>query len=146
MRIPFRLTPPESRPFDVVGLGLNSVDLVAVVAEYPISNSKQRLQRFGRLCGGQTATAMAVTARLGWRDLPLTSFEAEVVLALLMPIVTLAAVQFLLRRAGQRTPRLGLVLVLQCVLVPASLLLGGAERVHLLANRSEEHTSELQSH
>lgn len=51
----------------MVGLGLNSVDLVAVVAEYPVSNSKQRLQRFARLPGGQTATAMAVAARLGWR-------------------------------------------------------------------------------
>lgn len=88
------------------------------------------LAYFGILAVGSAL----LTARLGWRDLPLTSFEAEVVLALLMPIVTLAAVQFLLRRAGQRTPRLGLVLVLQCVLVPASLLLGGAERVHLLAN------------
>ena len=67
MRIPFRIPPPASAPFDVVGLGLNSVDLVAVVAEYPVSNTKQRLQRFARLPGGQTATAVAISARLGWR-------------------------------------------------------------------------------
>ncbi len=66
MRIPLDIPPPGSRPFDVVGLGLNSIDLVGVVAEYPASNTKQRLQRFARLPGGQTATAMAICARLGW--------------------------------------------------------------------------------
>ncbi len=63
----FRFHPPRSTSFDVVTLGLNSIDLVAVVAEYPASNSKQRLQRFARLPGGQMATASAVCARLGWR-------------------------------------------------------------------------------
>jgi sulfofructose kinase len=66
MRIPFRI-PPASRPFDVVGLGENSMDLVAVVADYPTSNTKQRLQRFARHPGGQIATALAACARLGWR-------------------------------------------------------------------------------
>lgn len=61
----------------MVGLGLNSVDLVAVVAEYPLSNTKQRLQRFARLPGGQTATAVAVCARLGWRASYLGRFGAE---------------------------------------------------------------------
>lgn len=67
MRIPFAVPSPGTRPFDVAGLGLNSVDLVAVVAEYPALNSKQRLQRVARLPGGQIATAMATCARLGWR-------------------------------------------------------------------------------
>jgi sulfofructose kinase len=49
----------------VTGLGLNSIDLVAVVAEYPAANTKQRLQRFARLPGGQIATAMTVCAKLG---------------------------------------------------------------------------------
>lgn len=77
MRLPFTLPAREARPFDVVGLGLNSVDLVAVVAEYPLSNTKQRLQRFARLPGGQTATAVAVCARLGWRASYLGRFGAE---------------------------------------------------------------------
>jgi sulfofructose kinase len=59
--------PPRERPFDVAGFGQNSVDLLAVVAEYPASNSKQRLQRFTRLPGGQIATAMATCVKLGWR-------------------------------------------------------------------------------
>jgi sulfofructose kinase len=67
VRVPFSIPSGGSRPFDVVTLGLNSIDLLAVVAEYPTSNSKQRLQRFARLPGGQMATAAAVCARLGWR-------------------------------------------------------------------------------
>jgi len=67
VRVPFSIPSAPSKPFDVVTLGLNSIDLVAVVAEYPTTNSKQRLQRFARLPGGQMATASAVCARLGWR-------------------------------------------------------------------------------
>ena len=74
VRIPFSIPPAGSKPFDVAGFGLNSVDLVAVVAEYPPSNSKQRLQRFARLPGGQIATAMATCARLGWRARYVGSF------------------------------------------------------------------------
>ena len=66
MRLPFELPPPGKAPFDVVGLGLNSIDLVAVVPEYPPPNSKQRLDRFERMPGGQIATALSVCARLGW--------------------------------------------------------------------------------
>lgn len=55
------------REFDVVGFGLNSVDLLIVVAEHPKPNSKQRIQRFSRQPGGQAATAMVTCARLGWR-------------------------------------------------------------------------------
>ena len=79
MRIPFAVPAaraPESG-FDVVGLGLNSVDLVTVVAEFPRTNSKQRLQQFARLPGGQTATAVAVCARLGWRSSYLGRFGSD---------------------------------------------------------------------
>ena len=53
----FALTIPEPGrcAFDVVGFGENSVDLLAVVAEHPAVNSKQRLQRSMRLPGGQIA-------------------------------------------------------------------------------------------
>ena len=74
MRIPFRIAPSGSKPFDVVGFGLNSIDLVAVVAEHPSGNSKQRLQRFARLPGGQIATAMVTCARLGLRASYIVSF------------------------------------------------------------------------
>jgi sulfofructose kinase len=74
MRIPLRIASAAEKPFDVAGFGLNSVDLVTVVAEYPTSNTKQRLQRFARLPGGQIATAMATCARLGWRSRYIGSF------------------------------------------------------------------------
>jgi len=74
VRLPFRIPPAGSLPVDIVGLGLNSIDLVAVLAEYPASNSKQRLQRFARLPGGQIATAVTVCARLGWTARYLGSF------------------------------------------------------------------------
>jgi len=66
MRLPFRIPPAGSRPFDVAGLGLNSVDILAVVAEFPTANTKQRLQRVARLPGGQIATALVACVRLGW--------------------------------------------------------------------------------
>jgi sulfofructose kinase len=77
VRIPFAIPARSAHPFDVVGFGLNSVDLVAVVAEYPAVNSKQRVQRVARLPGGQMATAMVTCARLGWRARYVGRFGAD---------------------------------------------------------------------
>jgi sulfofructose kinase len=74
LRIPFPIPARRDKPFDVAGLGLNSIDLVAVVADYPTRNTKQQLRRFTRLPGGQTATAMVACARLGWRARYIGSF------------------------------------------------------------------------
>jgi sulfofructose kinase len=71
------LAPPAVKPFDVVTVGLNSIDLVAVVEHFPESNSKQRLQQFAELPGGQMATAAAVCARLGWRARYIGSFGSD---------------------------------------------------------------------
>ena len=60
--------------FDVVGLGQNSVDYVAVAATHPAPNSKQRLEQFACLPGGQVATAIVACARLGWRTRYIGSF------------------------------------------------------------------------
>jgi sulfofructose kinase len=74
VRLPFRVPLPGSRPFDVVGFGLNSVDLVAMVGEYPAPNTKAALQQFGRFPGGQIATAVTVCARLGCKGRYIGSF------------------------------------------------------------------------
>jgi sugar/nucleoside kinase (ribokinase family) len=66
VRIPLRF-PGPGPPFDVVGLGLNSVDLLATVTGHPRPNSKQRAERLTRQPGGQAATAMVTCARLGWK-------------------------------------------------------------------------------
>ena len=77
MRLPFRVPPGGAKPFDVVGFGENSVDLLTVLAEHPAPNSKQRVQRFGRLPGGQIATALVACARLGYRTRYIGSFGAD---------------------------------------------------------------------
>jgi sulfofructose kinase len=74
MRIPLRVPPASAKPFDIVGFGRNSIDFLAVVAEHPTPNTKQRLQRFAQLPGGEIATAMATCARLGWRTRYIGSF------------------------------------------------------------------------
>jgi sulfofructose kinase len=74
VRLPLAIPPPASAPFDVVTLGLNSIDLVARVDTYPARNSKQPLRQFSRLPGGQMATAAAVCARLGWSARYIGSF------------------------------------------------------------------------
>jgi len=57
----------EAKLFDVVGLGENSVDLIAVAPRFPRPDSKQTLDRLSTLVGGQTTTALVACSRLGWR-------------------------------------------------------------------------------
>jgi sugar/nucleoside kinase (ribokinase family) len=59
--------PAAARRFDVVGLGQNSIDLVARVPEFPRPNSKVPIDHLRWLPGGQVASALVGCARLGWR-------------------------------------------------------------------------------
>ena len=77
VRLGLRIPKPGSHRFDVAGFGLNSIDLLAVVAEYPASNSKQRLQRFMHMAGGQIGTALTACARLGLRTTYIGSFGSD---------------------------------------------------------------------
>jgi sugar/nucleoside kinase (ribokinase family) len=65
MRFPFDI-PPE-REFDAVGFGLNAVDHLVVVPEYPAFDTKSRFLEHTTSAGGQTATAMVALRRLGLR-------------------------------------------------------------------------------
>jgi sugar/nucleoside kinase (ribokinase family) len=67
MRLSIRLAPPGARPVDVVGVGLNSMDLVVHVDTFPVVDSKQEARCCAYLPGGQTATALVACARQGWR-------------------------------------------------------------------------------
>src|SRR4030042_1007980 len=58
---------PKYKPFDVVGMGLNSVDFLCVVPEFPAQNSKMRILKFSKQGGGQVATAMVALSRWGVR-------------------------------------------------------------------------------
>jgi len=61
----FPLRPPVSRQFDAVGFGLNAVDHLIVVPEYPAFDTKMRLLDHKQSAGGQTASAMVALRRLG---------------------------------------------------------------------------------
>jgi len=61
----FNCSFPKYKPFDVVGMGLNSVDFLCVVPEFPTLNSKMRISQFSKQGGGQVATAMVALSRWG---------------------------------------------------------------------------------
>jgi sugar/nucleoside kinase (ribokinase family) len=61
----FNLPFPKNKPFDVVGMGLNAVDFLTVVPEFPTLNSKMKILQFSKQGGGQVATAMVALARWG---------------------------------------------------------------------------------
>ena len=63
MHFPFQL--PKAKEFDAVGFGLNAVDHLVVVPEYPAFDTKIRFTEHRRCAGGQTATAMVALQRLG---------------------------------------------------------------------------------
>ena len=64
----FSVTLPKtgSRPFDAVGFGLNTTDILAVVDGHPQAGSKGPVQDLAIRPGGQAATAMTACSRLGW--------------------------------------------------------------------------------
>jgi sugar/nucleoside kinase (ribokinase family) len=61
----FDLKLPSNKPFDVVGFGLNSVDHLCIVPEYPRLDSKSEIVQYEQLPGGQVATAMIFLSRMG---------------------------------------------------------------------------------
>lgn len=56
-----------SQPIDILGLGIVAVDDLLFVERYPAPDSKVRLLRRERQCGGLTATALVAASRLGSR-------------------------------------------------------------------------------
>ena len=61
----FNLSFPKDKPFEVVGMGLNSVDFLCVVPQFPTLDSKTQILRFSKQGGGQVATAMVALSRWG---------------------------------------------------------------------------------
>jgi sulfofructose kinase len=66
MRLPL-LPAADSRRFDFIAVGLNSLDIVAVIPHHPVQGGKTRIERLATLPGGQSASAAVGCARLGWR-------------------------------------------------------------------------------
>ena len=65
MQFPFKL--PSEKGFDAAGFGVNAVDHLIVVPEYPHSETKARLTEYRQGAGGQTASAIVALQRLGMR-------------------------------------------------------------------------------
>jgi sulfofructose kinase len=65
LKFPFKLI--AGKEFDTVGFGLNAVDHLVVVPEYPAFDTKTRLTDHLQSAGGQTASAMVALQRLGLR-------------------------------------------------------------------------------
>lgn len=61
----FGISVPAQAPFDAVGFGLNAVDHLCVVPQFPEYDSKTPILTFKRTGGGQAASAMVVLARFG---------------------------------------------------------------------------------
>lgn len=66
MRVPVDLPARFPGCVDVIGFGLNTVDYLSVVDEYPKLGSKIPIKQFALSPGGQAATAMVAVSRLGW--------------------------------------------------------------------------------
>lgn len=65
---------PKAKPFDVVGLGQNSVDHLCVVESFPVPDTKSALAGYSCLPGGQVATALVALERWGLKTAYLGSF------------------------------------------------------------------------
>jgi len=94
-----------------------------------INRRERHLAYFGAL----SMVWALVEARLWLRDLPFGNATAELLLGALLPLLTLASVQFLLRYAHHRSRWADIALPLQCLLMPATLLLAGPGRLHAVA-------------
>jgi len=66
VQFPFKLS--TDKPFDAVAFGLNAVDHLIVVPEYPKFDTKVRLLAHQQSAGGQAATAMVALSRLGLKS------------------------------------------------------------------------------
>ena len=63
LRFPFVLS--DTKDFDAVGFGLNALDHLVVMPQYPAFDTKTRLIEHTQSPGGQAATAMVALQRLG---------------------------------------------------------------------------------
>jgi len=95
-----------------------------------MNRRESHLAYFGALSVGWAI----VESRLWLRNLPFDNAVAEFLLCAMLPMLTLACVQFLLRYAQHRSRMLDIALPLQCVVMPATLVLAGPERLYPVAS------------
>jgi len=95
-----------------------------------INRRESHLAYFGALSIGWAL----VESRLWLRNLPFDNAAAELLLCSLLPLLTWASVQFLLRYAQFRQRWIDIALPLQSALMPASLLLAGPMHLYAMAS------------
>ncbi len=93
------------------------------------NRAQSYLAYFGALMVGWSL----LLARLWVSTLPVSNALAEMSLSSLMAFITLAAVQFLMRYAGQRRAWLNRALPAQCLLMPLSLAAAGPGHLYAAA-------------
>lgn len=118
---------------------VQSVEIVAVLllalglfmlGLYAANRREAPLLYFGALIVGWSL----LSVRVWWREMPLDTATLEFLgCAAYAPLVGLT-VQFLLSHAGLRSRIIEGGLILQCLLMPLTLWLGGPQRVFLVAN------------
>jgi signal transduction histidine kinase len=94
-----------------------------------MNRRESHLAYFGALSVGWAI----VEARLWLRDLPFDNATAELLLCAMLPLLTWASVQFLLRDAQYRHRWIDIGLPLQALLMPATLLLAGPQQLYPMA-------------
>jgi signal transduction histidine kinase len=95
-----------------------------------MNRRESHLAYFGALSVGWAI----IEARLWLRDLPFENAIAEFLLCAMLPLLTLASVQFLLRYAQWRSRWIDIALPLQCLIMPLSLVAAGPERLYPMAS------------
>jgi len=65
MHFPFTLS--TNKEFDAAGFGVNAVDHLIVVPDYPTPDTKTRIVEYQHAAGGQTASTIVALQRLGMR-------------------------------------------------------------------------------
>lgn len=74
MSMAFSFQFPDNRSFDVVGIGRNSWDRIALVSEFPEPDTKVEVLQQDNQTGGQVATTMVTCTRLDLRTRYLGKF------------------------------------------------------------------------
>ena len=95
-----------------------------------MNRRESHLAYFGALSVGWAL----IESRLWLRDLPFDNAVAELLLCSMLPLLTWASVQFLLRYAQYRHRWIDIALPLQAVVMPVTLLLAGPERLYPMAS------------
>lgn len=95
-----------------------------------INRQERYLKYFGALLIGWAVLSL----RVWWPDWPLETRGFELLVSSAYAPVVGVAVQFFLRYAGVRSLRIAIGLLLQCVLMPMTLLLAPRDDFFLLAN------------